>query len=189
VLKAFAAVAIAFALCGEVEAKPARVFVFYGQGGIVTSPGMLALANQVKALDRQNVVTTHNWDDYGSAVAIIRKLPHDVPVVLIGYSLGAGVTTYISNSLPNRRIDLIVAYDPSIWQPQQRAGPNVKRLLLYRNGGLDLWGHARIPGAMVETTEVVMFHLAVQFSERLHSMTLAAIRKVMGKDDQPLIGW
>jgi pimeloyl-ACP methyl ester carboxylesterase len=187
VLKALAVAAIAFALCGEVEAKPARVFVFYGQGGIVTSPGMLALANRVKTLGA--VVTTHNWDDYGSAVATIRKLPPDVPVVLIGYSLGAGVTTYISNSLPKRRIDLIVAYDPSIWQPQQRAGPNVKRLLLYRNGGFDLWGHARIPGAMVETTEVVMFHLAVQFSERLHAMTLEAIRKVTGKDDQPLIGW
>jgi pimeloyl-ACP methyl ester carboxylesterase len=188
-IKALAAIAIAFTLCGEVEAKPARVFVFYGQGGIVTSPGMLDLANRIKTLDRQSVVTTHNWDDYGSAVTAIRKLPPDMPVVLIGYSLGAGVTTYVANSLPKRRIDLIVAYDPSIWQTQLPAGPNVKRLLLYRNGGFDLWGHARIPGAMVETTEVVMFHLAVQFDERLHAMTLAAVRKVMGKDTAPLIGW
>jgi dienelactone hydrolase len=174
------AAAVAIMLCGEVEAKPARVFVFYGQGGIATSPGMLLLANRIKKLDRESVVTTHNWHDYGRAVAAIRKLPPDVPVVLIGYSLGAGVTTYISNSVPKRRIDLIVAYDPSIWQTQQRAGPNVKRLLLYRNGGFDLWGHARIPGAMVETTQVTMFHLAVQFNKRLHAKTLAAVRKVIG---------
>jgi pimeloyl-ACP methyl ester carboxylesterase len=167
----------------------AVVFVLYGQGGIVSSPGMLALANNIRAIDRQLVVTTHNWDEYASVAATIKKLPPDVPVVLIGYSLGAGVTTWISNSLPKRRIDLIVAYDTSIWQPQQAAGKNVKRLLLYRNGGFDLWGHARIPGAMVETTEVVMFHLAVQFDAKLHSKTIAAVRKATGKEVVGLIGW
>jgi hypothetical protein len=52
-----------------------------------------------------------------------------------------------------------------------------------------LWGHARIPGAMVETTEVVMFHLAVQFDAKLHSKTIAAVRKATGKEVVGLIGW
>jgi hypothetical protein len=34
-----------------------------------------------------------------------------------------------------------------------------------------------------------MFHLAVQFDERLHAQTIAAVRKVMGKDTAPMIGW
>jgi dienelactone hydrolase len=185
-IRALAAVAIAIALCGEVEAKPARVFVMYGQGGILTSPGMLQLANRLK-LDA--TVTTHNWDDYNRVAADIRRLPATTPVVLIGFSLGAGSITRVASAVPKRRIALAVAYDPSIWDRFPAAGKNIQRLLLYRNGGFDLWGHARIPGAMVETTEIVMFHLAVQFDERLHAMTLAAVRKVIGKDTAPMIGW
>jgi pimeloyl-ACP methyl ester carboxylesterase len=161
-------------LCGSAEAKP-RIYVLYGQGGAATSLGMVALADRLKA---HGTVTRHNWNDYSAVAASIRKLPADTPVVLVGFSLGAGVTTWISNALPKRRIALIVAYDPSIWQPIQPARANVARLLLYRNVCPDLWGHATIAGKMVETTNVCTLHLVVPLDERLHRKTIAAIRRL-----------
>jgi dienelactone hydrolase len=167
--------ALAIVLALSTEAPAARIYVMYGQGGIVTSPGMLDLAGRLRKLG--NTVTTHNWDDYNRIAADIRKLPASTPVVLVGFSLGAGSTTRVALGV-KRKIALAVAYDPSIWDRFPAAGKNIDRLLLYRNGGPDLWGHARIIGKQVETTEVFSFHLAVQFDERLHRKTIAAIRRL-----------
>lgn len=154
-----------------------RAYVLLGQGSVVTSAGMIPLASDVRKL---GVITTiHNWNAYGDVVASIRKLTTGTPVVIIGYSLGANATTWISNAVGKRKIALIVAYDPSIWSAVRPAGSNVNRLLLYRNGGPSPWGHARIPGSMVETTETLMPHLAVPFSARLHELTLKAVAKLV----------
>jgi dienelactone hydrolase len=168
-----AALAIVLALSSE--ALAARIYVMYGQGGIVTSPGMLDLAGRLRKLG--HTVTTHNWDDYNRIAADIRRLPATTPIVLIGFSLGAGSTTRVALAV-KRRIALAVAYDPSVWDRFPAAGKNIERLLLYRNGGPDLWGHARITGKQVETTEVYSFHLAVQFDERLHRKTIEVVRRI-----------
>jgi dienelactone hydrolase len=167
--------ALAIVLALSTDAIAARIYVMYGQGGIVTSPGMLDLAGRLRKLG--NTVTTHNWDDYNRIAADIRKLPATTPVVLVGFSLGAGSTTRVAMGV-KRRIALAVAYDPSVWDRIPPAGKNIQRLLLYRNGGPDLWGHARIIGKQVETTEVYSFHLAVQFDERLHRKTIEAVRRI-----------
>jgi hypothetical protein len=156
-----------------------RVFVMYGQGSVLTSPGMNVLTNQLKGVDKRLVVTLHNWDDYGDIVRAIRKLPANVPVIVIGYSLGANATTWVSNYVPNRPIELIVAYDPSILTKVSPAGKNVKRALLYHNNSFDPWGHARIPGPKVETTETYMPHLAVSLSQSLHNRTIDAVKRVL----------
>jgi pimeloyl-ACP methyl ester carboxylesterase len=170
-----AALAIVIAL--STEALAARIYVMYGQGGILTSPGMLELADRLRKLG--NTVTAHNWDDYNRIAADIRRLPASTPVVLIGFSLGAGSTTRVALGVPKRRIALAVAYDPSIWDRIPAAGKNIQRLLLYRNRGPDLWGHATITGKQVETTELYSFHMAVQFDERLHAKTITAVKRVM----------
>jgi hypothetical protein len=153
-----------------------RAFVLYGQGGLLTSFGMVGLANQIAALGVN--VTRHNWDDTNNIIATVKKLDPDEPLVLAGFSLGAGVLTWVSNALPKRRFDLLVAYDPSRWQQQHPPGPNVGRMLVYHNTQWDLWGNAKIPGKQVETTEVSTFHLAVQFDSALHAKTIEAIKKV-----------
>jgi dienelactone hydrolase len=174
VTRFLAALSIVLAL--STDALAARIYVMYGQGGVMTSPGMLQLAGRLRKLG--HAVTTHNWDDYNRIAADIRKLPATTPVGLVGFSLGAGSTTRVALAVPKRRIALAVAYDPSVWDRFPPAGKNIQRLLLYRNGGPDLWGHARITGKQVETTEVYSFHLAVQFDERLHSKTIAAVRRL-----------
>ncbi len=154
-----------------------RVYVIYGQGGTLTSMGMRSLAARLAKMPGLTV-TTHSWKYPNVIVNDIRRMPHDEKVILIGYSLGANATTWISNAV-RRSVALVVAYDPSIYSYVQSAGGNVRRLLLYHNNGYSRFGHARIPGKQVETIEINEGHLQVDFDQRLHAITIAAVRKAM----------
>jgi hypothetical protein len=153
-----------------------RAYVIFGQGGRITSLGMVSLASRIEALGVK--VTTHGWKYPDIVAQSIHELPSSERVAIIGYSLGANATTWISNKV-NRKINLIVAYDPSVWSPIEAAGRNVERLLLYHNSGINFLGKARIPGPQVETTEINMSHIFVDYSEALHLKTLAGISKCM----------
>jgi hypothetical protein len=159
----------------------ARVYVISGQGGALTSSGMTQLAarlSEIKGL----TVSSHDWfNGPNTIVNSIRQLPTDEPVILIGYSLGANATTRISHALPNREIALAIAYDPSIHSEVFPADGNVRRMLLYHNNSLSLWGHARIPGPQVETTEINQGHLSVDSDQQLHARTLEAVLDVISE--------
>jgi pimeloyl-ACP methyl ester carboxylesterase len=159
-------------------AEAARVYVIYGQGGAITSLGMVALASRLEKIPGLTV-STHPWEYPGVIVSDIRALPKDEPVILIGYSLGAGMTTYIAAKVPRRKIALAVAYDPSVWAPPLPAGPNVQRLLLYKNEGHNIYGRASISGRQVETTRINEGHMMVPFDQALHTRTIAAVRRVL----------
>ena len=156
-----------------------RTYVLYGQGGRAWSYGIDKLADSLQEMNPRLRVSTHEWERHRQVAADIRKLPGDTPVILIGYSLGANATTWISNAVAPRAIDLIVAYDPSVKAKVERAGSNVRRVLLYHNNSLEPYGHARIPGPQVETTETRNSHLTLGNSAWLHGMTRAAVTKVL----------
>ena len=154
-----------------------RAYVIFGQGGRLTSIGMVSLASRIAALGV--TVTTHAWKYPDLIVQSVHALPAIERIAIIGYSLGANATTWISNSV-KRNINLIVAYDPSLWAEIQPAGQNVERLLLYHNNASsNIFGKARILGPHVETTEISMSHFLVDYNEDLHLKTLAGIRKCM----------
>ena len=159
----------------------ARVYVISGQGGALTSSGMTQLAARLSEI-RGLTVSSHDWFEGPNIIVnSIRKLPKDEPVILIGYSLGANATTRISHALPNREIALAIAYDPSIHSEVFPADGNVRRMLLYHNNSLSLWGHARIPGPQVETTEINQGHLSVDSDQQLHARTLEAVLDVISE--------
>ena len=159
----------------------ARVYVIYGQGGALTSSGMTQLAARLSEI-RGLTVSSHDWFNGPNVIVNnIRQLPTDEPVILIGYSLGANATTWISNALPNREIALAIAYDPSIHSKVLPADGNVRRMLLYHNNSFSLWGHARIRGPQVETTEINEGHLSVDSDQQLHARTLEAVLDVLGE--------
>ncbi len=154
-----------------------RAYVIFGQGGRITSLGMVALASRIAALGVN--VSTHSWAYPSDIANSIVALPKSERVAIVGYSLGANATTWISNKVM-RHIDLIVAYDPSMWAKVEAAGQNVARLLLYHNNAAsNILGKAKIPGPQVETTEISMAHVLVDFNEALHAKTLAGIRKCL----------
>jgi hypothetical protein len=158
-----------------------RAYVLYGQGGRVMSRGMEALATSLEKMDGRLQVSVHEGKNYKDVAKDIAKLPFETPVVLIGYSLGANATTWISNAVPSRPIHLIVAYDPSVLAEVQPAGKNVRRVLLYHNNSLEPFGHARIRGPQVETIETRNSHLALGNSEWLHQKTRAAVSRVLAE--------
>jgi hypothetical protein len=121
----------------------------------------------------------HEWKNHKDVLKDITQLPLDTPIVLIGYSAGANATTWISNKMHGRKIDLIVAYDPSELMDLEAAGKNVVRVLLYHNNSIEPWGHGRIRGPQVETTETRNSHLSVGSSKWLHKKTRAAVSRVL----------
>jgi hypothetical protein len=155
-----------------------RVFIIYGQGGIITSYGMYLLANRIRMQWPSSIVTTHYWDDPTSIQETIRPLSRSEKVVLIGYSLGANCVTWVSNGIFPVTIDLAVCYDPSVLSIVMQPKLNVKKLLLYHNTDIEPEGHAVFIGNQVETTKISTFHLAICYSEILHQKTLAAIAQI-----------
>jgi len=166
--------------CGSLTSAPPRggpqVYMLYALGGIPTSLGMVDLAGRIRNLG-DITVTGYSWDDYRAVIADIAQKPPDVPVALIGYSLGANATSWIAENLPQRRIALLIAYDPSIWYPVSPLGENVERAILYHNNGIDPLGHARIEAPRLETVETWLPHVTLDFDESLHKHTLAAVER------------
>jgi hypothetical protein len=171
--------------CFAALAQPApanlRVYVLSGQGGFTMSRGMEELAAGLRKMDPRLQVSTHEWKNHKDVAKDIGKLPVETPVVLIGYSLGANATTWISNNVPSRMIDLIVAYDPTKLAKVQPAGKNVRRVLLYHNNSAEPWGHARIQGPQVETVETKNSHLSIGSSSWLRGKTQAAVAQVISE--------
>ncbi len=157
--------------------KEVRVYVVYGQGGAITSGGMVSFASTLRKYKHLNV-TTHTWKNPGVIVNSINRMPADTPIVIIGYSLGANDTTWITGNVPHRRIALVVAYDPSIYGYIYPRTPNIDRFLLYHNQGSFGFGHAIIPGLGIERYDVNTSHLLVDYNSALHARTLEAVKKV-----------
>lgn len=170
---------VLFGTAAEAAPETVRTYVLYGQGGRFMARGIIDLANDLEKMDPRLQVSVHEWKDSKDVVKDIKQLPADTPVILIGYSLGANATTWISNDVPSRTIDLIVAYDPSELMKIEPAGRNVKRVLLYHNTSYEPWGHGRIRGPQVETTETKNSHLMVASSKWLHRKTRNAVTRVL----------
>lgn len=153
-----------------------RVYVIYGQGGIITSYGMKLLANKIETQFPHSIVTCHSWDDPHSIANDMSKW-FNMPIVLIGYSLGANCVTWAAEDFKGV-VDLAVCYDPSVLSIVINPGTNVKRLLLYHNNDIEPEGHAVFKGPQVETTQINEFHLAICYDQALHAKTLAAMVEI-----------
>jgi hypothetical protein len=170
-----------FAEMAQAAPENLRVYVLSGQGGFVMSRGMEELAAGLRKMDPRLQVSTHEWKNHQDVAKDIGKLPVETPVVLIGHSLGANATTWISHDVSSRMIDLIVAYDPTKLAKLQPAGKNVRRVLLYHNNSAEPWGHARIQGPQVETVETKNSHLSIGSSSWLRGKTQAAVARVISE--------
>ncbi len=148
-----------------------HTFVLMGQGGRLTSQGIVNLYNRIPGSK-----SLHAWND-PSVLKEIKKYKDKIAVV--GYSLGANQLGWISLYC-DKDIDLGVAYDPSRLSPLVKDGyqraPRFKKLLCYYNAGAFLFGGSYYKGSNVELTHVHNFHLGIQFDGALHAKTLKAIQ-------------
>jgi hypothetical protein len=126
-------------------------------------------------------VESYTWRDWVTAANNIWALPaEDTKVVVVGYSGGGSRATWLANSILHKTIDLIVTYDPSpVWQ-MQNLPPNVKKAITFQNQTPRFFGLGGgvLTGPRVDRYLIAEDHLAVQFDERLHQITLDAIQKL-----------
>ena len=161
-----------------------KVFILLGGligvDGYAVSPGILMLAHKLEAFGD---VSTHNWGARGEVTHSVAHLDPNDKVVLIGYSGGGFAITQIADELngnPPRKIDLLIAYDPSPAWSMASLGKNVAKAICYCNSSplmLGLGG-AHLRGQSVETVPISEQHLAVQFDGSLHKRTIAEIEKL-----------
>jgi hypothetical protein len=169
---------------------PAMVKVFIVLGGLIgpdgyaVSPGMLTLAYRLTAFGQ---ITTYRWTSQREVKRDITHLDPNDKIVLIGYSGGGFAITRVADQLNGkapRKIDLLIAYDPSPPWRMASLGRNVAKAICYCNSmplmlGL---GGAELRGESVETIPIYEQHLAVQFDEGLHRRTIAEIEKLASAD-------
>lgn len=158
-----------------------RVFVIYGQGGVLFSTGMSTLANKIAAGGIHRMVTTHSWKDHARILEEISKLDPTTKIVLVGYSMGANTATYIASQV-KRVIHLMVLYDPSKGLPglpawTYRVGKNVKKTLHYKGKSFLGWGMAPVVGHNIQKIDTNIGHARLHL--HYHGRTLAAIKEAL----------
>jgi hypothetical protein len=87
----------------------------YGLGGLVTSPGMLKLAQKIKALGNSfTVLGPYDQSQWEQAAHDLGQRPKSELIGAVGYSLGANNVVEIAAEL-GRKIDYVAGIQPSYW--------------------------------------------------------------------------
>jgi hypothetical protein len=151
-----------------------------GRDGYVDSSWMLVLAGRIATLPN-TVVESYFWSQWVTAANRVWALPSkNTRVVVVGYSGGGSRATWLANANLSRTIDLIVTYDPSPGWQMQNLPPNVKKAITFQNQTPRFFGLGGgvLTGPNVDRYLIAEDHLAVQFDERLHQITIEAIQKL-----------
>lgn len=165
-----------------------RVFILYGQGGMLTGGGMRVLASKIQktwlSCDELKI-TRHFWKEYENLYNEINKVYSSVPIVMIGYSMGANALTSISQIL-TRPVDLMIGYDPTVWSPIYDVDPLVKRFVHYKNIGPSIFGRSDVKVMDPKKTELRVVkrwsnHFLMCWDPYLHEDTINEIRKLWVK--------
>ena len=153
---------------------------FVGRDGYVDSAYMLLLARRIANIPR-TIVESYSWANWVTAANRIWALPtENTKVAVVGYSGGGSRSTWLANTILHKPIDLIVTYDPSPRWQMQNLPPNVKKAITYQNQTPRFFGLGGgvLTGPNVERFLIAEEHIAVQFDEQLHQITLEAIQKL-----------
>ena len=136
------------------------VVFFMGQGGALTSQGMLFMTDQARKLGYEAQCFT--YDQYKQGEAVLDKYrPLGYKLAVVGYSLGAGTATYVENY---ERLDLLVALDPSqLGYNYKLNHANVAHSILWHNSNWlnGPFGHAGLGLGFMEVHETLDPHVFV----------------------------
>jgi len=150
----------------------------FGPDGWLVSRGMIGLASQIQALGIKTSI--HPWNDYGLVVHLAEVVPVSEKLILVGYSGGGAHATWAANAIA-RHTDLLVAYDPSPSYQVIRLPIRVNKAICFYNSASFMFGlgGGRLTGDHVKLYPIAQQHLAVQYNEELHKITLAAIKELL----------
>lgn len=114
--------------------------------GLYYSRGLDVLAGKLRKLGANiEVLPSFGFSQWRAIVADIKKQPVDTRIVIFGHSMGANRTAAAAAALGNRTVDLIAAFDPTIWYPSQPIGSNVNEVLWFHGTNIfSVAGHGKL---------------------------------------------
>jgi hypothetical protein len=122
----FVTLCVCFVLATGARAET-LVVLLEGLGGRITSAGIVALQKELSAIPNTTAPSPIGQSKWRSAVKLIEQQEAGTKIVLIGYSLGANNSTYITNKV--RHVDALIAIQPSLWGPSAAIGENVDKAI------------------------------------------------------------
>jgi hypothetical protein len=165
--------------------------IYFLQGGMVGPDGFFdgwGIATLGRRLDPYGILHMKFWNqvDSGEVANEIKSLPADADLIFIGFSGGGSRASWLARQLYPRQVKLIVGYDPSPWWQMKRLQDNVQRAITYYNPHplMGALGSGKYSGPKTVRIETLSInggwgeqHLAVQFDETLHQLTIAAVQQ------------
>jgi alpha-beta hydrolase superfamily lysophospholipase len=156
--------------------------------GLYYSAGLDVLANKLRGIGQQVVVSpTLDWSQWRKIVRDIKQHPVETRIVIYGHSMGANKLTAVSNALGTRRVDIVVAFDPTIWYPIPRVGPNVKHVIWFRGKNLfSVAGHGQLKlssdfNGKFEKFDTRDRHDKIDDSKEFHKTVIHAVTSLLQK--------
>jgi len=170
--------------------KQVLVADLYGLGGYQTSPGMLTLAQKIRALGPNFIVTgPYNESQWPAALAVLKAQAPDWVLAAVGYSLGANNIVQIAAGLGVRRMDYLAGIQASYWgagvfwsgnillPANVRVARTIYNPSFVSTGGL---GYARyidyFPSIKLISTPTTDLHPDVDNDAGLHSLILKDLK-------------
>src|SRR5262249_13226407 len=103
------------------------VVLLEGLGGRLTSAGIVSLKRELSAIPNTIVPSPIAQSKWRSALKLIEQQEPGTKIVVIGYSLGANNSTYITTKV--KHVDELIAIQPSLWGPSAAIGDNVDKAI------------------------------------------------------------
>jgi pimeloyl-ACP methyl ester carboxylesterase len=155
--------------------------------GLYYSRGLDVLAEKLRNLDSNiEVPPSFGFTQWRAIVADVQKQPGETRIVIYGHSMGANQALAAAARLGKRGVDLIAAFDPTIWYPIEDLGANVVRAVWFRGTNiLSPFGHGRLKAGMdfrgkLERFDLSDRHENIDDNERSHGIVLDAVRALLG---------
>ena len=122
----FVALGVCFALATGARAET-LVVLLEGLGGRIASAGIVSLQKELSAIPNTIVPSPIAQSKWRSAVKLIEQQEPGTTIVVIGYSLGANNSTYITTKI--KHVDELIAIQPSLWGPSAAIVENVDKAI------------------------------------------------------------
>lgn len=155
--------------------------------GLYYSAGLDVLAKKLRALGPDiETLPAFGWSQWKTVAADIGKQPDETRIVICGHSMGANQAAAAAAALRDRTVDLIAAFDPTMWYPVCDLGANVRRALWFHGTSpFSPLGHGRLRAGAGFTGRLEKFGVAsrhenIDDNKDLHAIVLAAVRALRG---------
>lgn len=151
--------------------------------GLYYSAGLDLLGKKLRKLGPDvEVLPTFGWSEWKKIVRDINRRPTNERIVIYGHSMGANQLSAITRRISSRAVDLVAAFDPTIWYPIPKFGDNVRHLIWFKGKNIfSLAGHGQIRttatfNGSFEKHDVCDRHEKIDDNTDLHGIVLRAVK-------------